>query len=61
MWATLHHPNVLSLLGVTVDNHHFAMVSDWMVNGTINEFVKANRDANRFELVGFFSSYLPHL
>ena len=31
---------------------HFAMVSEWMVNGSINEFIKANRDANRFTLVG---------
>jgi len=29
------------------------MVSEWMVNGNINEFIGANRDANRFELVGF--------
>ena len=29
----------------------FAMVSDWMPNGNINEFVAAHRDANRFELV----------
>jgi len=60
MWATLHHPNVLPLLGVTVDNRHFATVSDWMVNGNIKKFVKANRDANRFELVGFCSYCLPH-
>ena len=29
----------------------FAMVSEWMGNGNINEFTKARRDANRFELV----------
>ena len=33
----------------------FAMVSEWMVNGNIIEFVKAHRDVNRFELVGFYS------
>ena len=27
------------------------MVSEWMVNGTINEFVKADPDADRLELV----------
>ena len=31
----------------------FAMVSDWMANGNINEFVKTHPDANRLELVGF--------
>ena len=30
-----------------------AMISEWMVNGNINEFVKANPDANRLKLVRF--------
>jgi hypothetical protein len=30
----------------------FAMISDWMENGNINEFVKAHPGANRLELVG---------
>ena len=54
-WNALRHPNVLPLLGVTMDARHFAMASEWMVNGNINEFIKAHRDANRFELVGFYS------
>jgi hypothetical protein len=29
----------------------FAMVSEWMSNGNINEFVTAHQDANRFKLV----------
>ena len=29
----------------------FAMVSEWMTNGNINQFVMVHRDANRFELV----------
>lgn len=28
------------------------MVSEWMVNGNISEFVKKQKDTNRFELVG---------
>ena len=51
-WKSLRHPNVLPLLGVTMSSKHFAMVSVWMVNGNINEFIKSNQDANRFELVG---------
>jgi len=53
MWKTLRHQNVLSLLGATVANSQFAMVSEWMSNGKINEFTRAHRDVNRFELVGF--------
>jgi len=50
-WKALRHPNVLSLLGVTMSDNQFAMASAWMANGDINEFVKAHRNANRFELV----------
>ena len=54
-WKGLRHENVLPLLGVTMSGNQFAMVSEWMVNGNINEFVKMHRDANRFKLVGFCS------
>ena len=42
----------------------FAMASEWMTNGNIIEFLKANPDANRFQLVGFslkdlFSCSIP--
>ncbi|KAF9644930.1 kinase-like protein, partial [Thelephora ganbajun] len=50
-WKILRHPNVLPLLGVTMGNYHFAMASEWMANGNINEFVKANRGVNRLELL----------
>lgn len=30
---------------------HFAMVSEWMDSGNINEFVKANPDEDRLKLV----------
>ena len=33
----------------------FAMVSEWMTNGNINQFVTVHQDANRFELVSFRS------
>ena len=36
-----------------MENNQFAMVSEWMVNRNINEYVKEHWDANRFELVGF--------
>ena len=35
-------------------DEHFAMVSEWMVNGNINEFFKMHRDVNRFEPVRFW-------
>ena len=62
-WKTLHHPNVLPLLGVTLDkpNFLFAMVSEWMTNGNINEFIKVHQDADRYELVRFHFSHPGNL
>ena len=31
--------------------NEFSVVSEWMPNGNINQFVAAHRDVNRFELV----------
>ncbi|KAF9791125.1 kinase-like domain-containing protein [Thelephora terrestris] len=51
-WKTLRHPNVLPLIGVTMTEVKFAMISDWMANGNLNEFVEANPDADRLKLLG---------
>ena len=59
-WKSLRHPNVLPLIGVMMSETRFAMISDWMVNGNINDFVKAHPNVNRLELVGCsFRSPLP--
>ena len=52
-WKTLRHPNVLPLIGVTMTETQFEMVSEWMANGNINDFVKAHPDVDRLGLVGF--------
>lgn len=54
-WKALRHPNVLPLLGVMMTETQFAMVSEWMTNGNIRQFVEAHQDVNRFELVRFSS------
>ena len=36
-----------------------SMVSQWMPNGNINEFLETRRDANRFELVSPRLKFLP--
>ena len=55
MWSALRHPNVLALRGATMTGVQFAMVSEWMENGNINEFLKVHPDVNRLGLVGFCS------
>ncbi|KAF9646793.1 kinase-like protein [Thelephora ganbajun] len=50
-WKALRHPNLLPLLGVRMTETEFVMVSEWMSNGNINQFVTAHQEANRFELL----------
>jgi serine/threonine protein kinase len=57
-WKHLQHPNILPLLGVTVSEQRFAMVSEWMENGNINEFVEKDKYVNRTELV--HRPLIPH-
>ena len=52
MWKSLRHPNILPLMGVVMGENEFAMISEWMLNGNINEFVRENPKANKLELVG---------
>jgi len=61
MWNALCHPNVVPFLGAVMTDTHFAMVSEWVVNGNINEFVEARPDADRLELVGHpFEGLVSH-
>ena len=52
-WKDLRHPNVLPLLGVTMAEDRFVVVTEWMEHGNINEFVREHLDKNRPELVRF--------
>ena len=51
VWKHLRHSNVLPMLGVTVSEHRFAMISEWMENGDINEFIRKGKHVNRTKLV----------
>ena len=55
IWRHLRHPNVLPLLGATLEiqdsKFRYALVSEWMDNGDINGFIKRHGDVNRAQLV----------
>ncbi|KAF9645422.1 kinase-like protein [Thelephora ganbajun] len=61
MWNTLRHPNVLPLMGVTMTENQFVMVSEWMENGSINMYVKAHTDVNRPGLLGDVTTGLIYM
>jgi hypothetical protein len=46
-----NHPNILSIQGVAPNLFQFCMVSQWMPNGEILEYVGKYPGANRLELV----------
>jgi len=52
LWSSLSHPNVSKLVGVYGDmwKGEFTTVSEWMVHGTIMDYIKNNR-TNRLKLV----------
>lgn len=52
MWKSLDNKNVLPLLGATMNNKRFTMISEWMNNSNINEFIQEHESVDRFELVG---------
>ena len=59
MWKNLSHPNVLNLIGVpdTLEDGRFSMVSEWMANGNIMEYV-FNNAGNHLKLVGYNPIFL---
>lgn len=57
-WRSLHHRNVLPLLGVTMTKNRFVMISEWVGNGNIKEFLKTHTDADPVELVCFLFNVL---
>jgi hypothetical protein len=58
MWRTLQHPNVLPLIGAMMSHGHLAMISEWMVNKNINDFLKEHVHVNRITLVGVNDRFL---
>jgi len=59
MWKHLKHPNILPLLGVTIDP--FQLISHWMFGGDLSDYVK-KPGGDWLRLVGALSVILiPHL
>ena len=53
-WKTFRHPNILPLMGVTMNDKQYVTVTEWMSNGNIVQYLKRN-NADRLQLV--FISY----
>ncbi|KAL5504532.1 hypothetical protein ACEPAH_7193 [Sanghuangporus vaninii] len=52
LWSKLNHPNILPLLGYTIEQHVLpALISDFMDNGTILKYVQAHPDSDIMRMV----------
>lgn len=53
IWKRLSHPNILPLLGVSMSNspQYFRIISEWMPNGHVTEYIRSNPEVNRLRLV----------
>ncbi|KAF8732470.1 kinase-like protein, partial [Rhizoctonia solani] len=49
-WSKCNHPNILPLLGLAIFRNRLAIVSPWMQNGNLPNFLKKNPNADRFQL-----------
>ncbi|CAE6462405.1 unnamed protein product, partial [Rhizoctonia solani] len=49
-WSKLDHENVNKLLGITIFRERLGMVSEWMENGNLRQYIRRNNDVNRHEL-----------
>ncbi|KAJ7689637.1 kinase-like domain-containing protein [Mycena rosella] len=53
IWRQLRHPNILFLLGINVEEFYpsFCLISPWLAQGTILEFLKKNPGHDRIRSV----------
>lgn len=60
-WSKLQHGCLLNLLGLARYHNFIAMISPWMENGTVVEYVNKHPDADRYSLCGQLTSAVAYL
>jgi len=51
-WKLLEHPNIVSLLGVTITAPPFQLVSDWISGEDLTKYIGNNPGTDELRLVG---------
>jgi serine/threonine protein kinase len=60
LYRQCRHPHILAFLGVSEEpNRFYGLVTPFMKNGNVAQFLKKNPHVNRLTPVGFFISE-PH-
>ena len=58
MWKHLAHPNIVPFFGITPTP--LQLVSEWIPNGDLTEYIKNHSGADRLSLVGIPSIVFDH-
>ncbi|KAK0447530.1 hypothetical protein EV421DRAFT_145829 [Armillaria borealis] len=70
IWKHLHHKNILPFIGINTANFvdRFCLISPWMKNGNVIQFLDSNKDHDRLKCireiasaVAFLHSFDPHI
>ncbi|TDL26790.1 kinase-like protein [Rickenella mellea] len=61
IWSDLSHPNVLRLMGFTLDFGPPAFVTVWMTNGNVLDYLKKNRNVDRLKMIKGIAEGLGYL
>ncbi|KAF8156287.1 kinase-like domain-containing protein [Mycena galopus ATCC 62051] len=63
VWKQLDHPNVLPFLGVSVELFapSFCLVSPWMANGNLIEYLRAHPEFDRFNAISEIAAAIQYL
>jgi hypothetical protein len=59
MWKFLGHPNIVPFIGVS-PMFPICLVSEWMPNGDISQYLKAHNSADRVSFVSRSIFYHPY-
>ncbi|KAL5640108.1 hypothetical protein ACGC1H_007410 [Rhizoctonia solani] len=61
-WSKMKHENVHQLMGVIIFmEHSLGMVSEWMDNGNLHDYLRKNPSVDRFQLSIQFASGLAYM
>ncbi|KAH7345538.1 kinase-like domain-containing protein [Rhizoctonia solani] len=56
-WSRMEHPNIHQLMGVILfRDQYLGMVSEWMENENLHEYLRKQPDANRYQLANVLVS-----
>ncbi|CAE6459573.1 unnamed protein product [Rhizoctonia solani] len=61
-WSRMDHPNIHQLMGVIMfKDQYLGMVSEWMDNGNLHEYLRKHPDNDRYQLCTHIASGLEYM